>query len=639
MTKVSQAGPAFRSTVDQRKFIRLNNVFPVEFSVVCSPEDLLDMFWQQGYTCNVSRGGICLETVFSDEETVRRLQGGKAYFELRIRIPLSYPPVTARAEAVWLEKDDNGIPGKCRIGLKFISADPVELGRMVGHARRLKYAASAGAGVLIFLFLALAASGWYNLKLRLANETLVNDLVAAQQQEGNAGEAMEEIIEEGALILREVEKYTGDEAGRRKLENIYAGLAERGDRVSDQLNVLTRKKGGLRKTVVEKMRLWLQSHQHVSTGLVLSFEGDVGIIKDWAFIYDQALAAHVFLSSGDGGRARKILNFFNQRAKGDFQGFHNGYYYDSGEVAESTVHCGPNIWVAIAALQYIHKTGDKYYLPLARKVTDWLITIQDRDPAGGLKGGPEFSWFATEHNLDAYALFNMMHEMTGEDKYRAAKEKVLSWLKTYAMVPHSVNYKSPPVNRGRGDATVATDTYAWSLAALGPEKLEAMGMDPEEIMKFAEEHCAVEVKFERPSGAVLDVRGFDFAKYAHMPRGGLVSPEWTSQMIVSFRILSRYFARKEDVYKAKYYEGKAEMYLNELNKLIISSPSARGQGEGCLPYATLPDADTGHGWNTPSGTRTCSIAGTAYMIMAVNQWNPLMLEKENDETLLEGPRL
>src|SRR3990167_5069689 len=134
------------------------------------------------------------------------------------------------------------------------------------------------------------------------------------------------------------------------------------------------------------MHLWLKNHQSPSTGLVSSFEGDDPMIKDWAFTYDQALAAHVFLSFGNEQGARKILNFFNNHAKGGFQGFSNGYYYDSGEVSEFTVHCGPNIWVGIAALQYIRKTGDQYYLPLARKIADWLITVQDGDPAGGLKG-------------------------------------------------------------------------------------------------------------------------------------------------------------------------------------------------------------------------------------------------------------
>ena len=96
-------------------------------------------------------------------------------------------------------------------------------------------------------------------------------------------------------------------------------------------------------------------------------------------------------------------------------------------------------------------------------------------------------------------------------------------------------------------------------------------------------------------------------------------------MIVSYQILSRYFSQKERLVQANYYAEKARSYLGELNKLIIASPSVKGQGEGCLPYATLENADTGHGWNTPLGTKTCSVAGTAYLIMAIKQFNPLVL--------------
>ena len=84
------------------------------------------------------------------------------------------------------------------------------------------------------------------------------------------------------------------------------------------------------------------------------------------------------------------LNFFKGKLSDDFHGFPNAYYYDSGDIAEYTVHCGPNIWVGIGVLQYTHKTKDDYYLPVARAIADWLVTVQDKDPEGGLKGGPEF---------------------------------------------------------------------------------------------------------------------------------------------------------------------------------------------------------------------------------------------------------
>ena len=107
----------------------------------------------------------------------------------------------------------------------------------------------------------------------------------------------------------------------------------------------------------------------------------------------------------------------------------------------------------------------------------------------------------------------MMYRVTEEEKYLAAKEKVLSWLKDDAMVPSARQYLPPPASRGRGDATLATDTYAWSLAALGPEILKKIEKDPEAIMEFADENCAVEVKYKRPSGIELSVRGFDFSKH------------------------------------------------------------------------------------------------------------------------------
>lgn len=622
--------PASHPTADQRRYIRLKSVFPVEFAVVHSPEDVLDMDWQQGYTSNVGKGGLCLETVSCDEETLCRLREGKACLELRIRIPLSFPSMKATAGVTWIERPDD-VSGRRLIGLKFISIAPSDLARLVGHARRLKFSAFAAAGALFLLFLMLIISGGYNYKLRSANEALVSALVATQQEETETRAAIEDVLHEGDIILRQLEQYAGGVTGRQALEETYEELVRRKNGISDRLALLARKKGGLQKTIVEKMHLWLKNHQSPSTGLISSFEGDDPAVRGWAFVYDQALAAHVFLLFGDDQGARKILNFFNRHAKGGFRGFNNAYYYDSGDVAEFTVHCGPNIWIGIAALQYTHKTGDKYYLPLARKIADWLITVQDKDPAGGLKGGPEFPWFATEHNLDAYALFGMMFRITAEEKYRLAAEKVMSWLKTYALAAGGKDYKPPPVNRGRGDATIATDTYAWALAAVGPEKLREMGMDPEAIMAFAEKHCGVEVSYERPSGLVVNVKGFDFARYAHMPRGGMISTEWTSQMVISLRLLSDYFARQGDFDKRGYYAAKADMYLDELNKLIISSPSAKGQGEGCLPYATLADADTGHGWNTPRGAGTCSMAGTAYMLMAIRQSNPLMLE-ENGNT-------
>lgn len=607
---------------NQRKYIRLKSIFPVEFRIAG------ETAWQQGYTCNVSEGGVCFETVHLDEAVLARLGQADVVVEVSLHIPLHRPAVCAKAKIAWFRHVGKKDSPHYLIGFQFTDIPYGDCDRMVSHARLLSVSTQFLALTILTLFLGFIIGGFYNYHLRAENEKLVDYLAQAQYEEAGVRETIEEINHEKTMLSEQMRQYAQGLTDRQKLSNEYEQLQAREARIADRLRLLERQKSDAQKTVVERMHQWLKNHQNPLTGLVLSFEGDVGIIKDWAFIYDQALAICTFILFDDERDARRILNFFKQkldRTK-DFQGFYNGYYYDSGEISEYTVHCGPNIWVGIGVMQYMHKTKDDYYLPVARAIADWLITIQEKDPEGGLKGGPQFSWFATEHNLDAYAFFGMMYQMTQEEKYKTAQKKVLSWLKTYAMIPHGKDYQSPPINRGRGDATIATDTFAWALAALGVEKLKQLGMDPEEIMGFAEEHCEAKVTFRRPSGVELEVIGFDFSKHANLPRGGMVSPEWTSQMIVSYQMLSKYFAQKEQLVQSNYYAEKARKYLGELNKLIIASPSVKGQGEGCLPYATLENADTGHGWTTPLGTKTCSVAGTAYMIMAIKQFNPLALD-------------
>ena len=206
--------------------------------------------------------------------------------------------------------------------------------------------------------------------------------------------------------------------------------------------------------------------------------------------------------------------------------------------------------------------------------------------------------------------------------YHDAGLNILSWLKTNAYDNLDI-----PIKRGKGDATIATDTYAWSIASLGPQRLIDLGMDPEAIMQFAQDNCGVEVEFQRPDNGSVLVKGFDFARARHIARGGVISAEWTAQMALSYKLLSRYFALKEDIEKELIYKNKAEEYLEELSKMIISSPSRTGQGQGCLPYASSDSVDTGHGWTTPKGKNTGSLSATIYAILAYYGFNPLELSR------------
>jgi hypothetical protein len=215
----------------------------------------------------------------------------------------------------------------------------------------------------------------------------------------------------------------------------------------------------------------------------------------------------------------------------------------------------------------------------------------------------------------------MLYKITGKAKYFDCANKILNWL-----VKHTYDKPGLPVKRGKGDSTIATDTYAWSIAAIGPEKLEKIGMSPDRIMEFAESNCSIEVEYYRPEGRIIKIKGFDFAPQRNISRGGVVSSEWTAQMVISFKIMEDFYSKKGRPARAREYKSKAEEYLSSLGNMIISSPSPSGQGESCLPYATQEFVDTGHGWFTPKGKSTGSLAGTVYTFFAYNNYNPLEIK-------------
>ena len=175
------------------------------------------------------------------------------------------------------------------------------------------------------------------------------------------------------------------------------------------------------------MYQWLKIHQNPRTGLAMSFEGDSDI-ANWAFTYDQSLVAQVYTYFSDFERAKKMLDFYAKKAKRIDRSFLNAYYANDGTPAEYVVHSGPNIWLGIAIVQYTRKTQDLSYLNVAEEIAANIIGLQNQDKEGGIRGGPNVSWYATEHNLDAYAFFNMLYKVTGKKKYLDARDRVLNWL-------------------------------------------------------------------------------------------------------------------------------------------------------------------------------------------------------------------
>lgn len=626
---------------ERRQYIRLDSVFPVQFRVATPDEKEYLSGWLQGFTNNIGRGGICLDINHLQADLAKILNDRPARILLEIKIPVLKYPVPALAHVVWI-KNVNSESGSYLLGLDYDQVNERQNSIIMRYARAKQLFAPAVFAIVLILGLGFIFSGFLSMHLGRNNRILIEQLNQTNREASIVKQKLKDITAEREKLESKIKGLKFELADLKNQKSAVPQgtdirirqLAQEKIRLEGEVSTLKNKEAGFVKQVsgldkkkalleqdnLDKMYHWLTVHQNPHTGLVLSFEGDSNI-KDWAFIYDQSLVAQAYIYQGDFARAKKILDFFTNKAQRQSGWFINAYYINDSGPAEYTVHSGPNIWVGIAALHYVYKTQDPQYLGLAQDIAANIMNLQNKDAEGGIQGGPDTNWYSTEHNLDAYAFFGMLYKITAKEEYLRAREKVLAWL-----AKHTYNKSGPPIKRAKGDSTIATDTYAWSIAAIGPDKLDQIKMNPDKIMEFAEEYCGVEVPYKHPSGKTVLIRGFDFAPQQNLARGGVVSSEWTAQMIISLRIMADFYYRKGILDKASLYQNKANDYMASLWNMIICSPSPSGQGENCLPYATQQSADTGHGWITPQGDSTGSLSGTAYTLFAQYNYNPLELK-------------
>ncbi|MCA9395619.1 MAG: hypothetical protein KC649_00495, partial [Candidatus Omnitrophica bacterium] len=576
-----------------------------------------------------------------DSETAQQLR-----IDMQISIPFKPYVVSAGGKVAWVHRTFSSSSDKpnYHIGVEYDSVNPKHAAVIMGFARKRRLIPHLVGIFILLMCLVVASLLYYQNELIQQNKELVGSMVRnAQSRESWLNELDTSASQERELIAAKQEALQKIEAFNAKIdalapddERLNALEKERDQWVLKESQILNQLSDARKKKASAGQRLqdaqsnmseennriakqlyaWLSRHANKKTGLVPSFEGDQELAYI-AYTYDQALVSLAHTIMGDTVQAAKILHTYQTKAQKVKGGFVSGYDSISVVPVEWNVHVGPNVWIGIAAVQYQRRTNDRQFQPMAEDLGGWLIDLQKKDPEGGLSGGPDFEWFSTEHNLDAYSYFKMLYEITGDRKYDIAAETSFRWV-----MDHAADRSQGRFKRGRGDATIATDTFSWSIAAIGPERLASVDFSPEGIMEFAEEHCRVTVPFKRPEGETVNITGFDFSKPENIPRGGVVSSEWTAQAVVTYQILEKYFRRIGAGDKSDYYRTKAIFYLSELQKMIISSLSKTGQGRGCLPYATSAKARTGHGWRTPQGHQTGSVAGTAYSLFAWKSFNP-----------------
>lgn len=280
------------------------------------------------------------------------------------------------------------------------------------------------------------------------------------------------------------------------------------------------------------------------------------VVRNAAFVYDNALALRLFLAVGERRRARlladalataverdryfsdgRIRNAYQAgdlvaapgwlsygrsgavRLPGWYDPVRQQWLEDEYQVSTDT---GNVAWAMLALLSFAEATGERRPLAAAERLAEWVErNCRDLRGAGGYTGGfrgwepapRKLSYKATEHNLDLYAAFRRLYRLTNHPKWldRAAHAKrfvAAMWDRTERKFWTGTLDDGETVNR----AVVPLDVQAWAVLALGEERGRYTA-----ALDYAEQHHRV--------GA-----GFDFNE----DRDG-VWYEGTAQMAVAYR--------------------------------------------------------------------------------------------------------
>lgn len=204
-------------------------------------------------------------------------------------------------------------------------------------------------------------------------------------------------------------------------------------------------------TASDNAYAWLKAQQDPTTGLYASYAGG-----DTSYVYDQAVLVIAALLKADARRAKRLLQVLHTLQ--DTNGaLHNAYYTATKAVQEWGHTVGPNMWVAMAIMNYEKFTGDTSTFNLwGQRLCRWALKFQQVD--GGINGGDDganlLPYASTEHNLDAYAALRYFG-------FKAEARKVKSFL-------DNVVWRGDHFIVGRNDdSNHVMDVNSWGVMALG----------------------------------------------------------------------------------------------------------------------------------------------------------------------------
>lgn len=225
--------------IERRRYVRLETVFPVEFQVFSKETGTAITGLKQGFTRNVSEGGMCLEVNELENGFAAQIQQSDSELGVFINLPHRKEPIQARAQVRWSKKVKEGFPNKYLFGIEYVHIQDNTRKQIIGYARRLRRRPKIIVTSIVLLTIACGLLVWQLHDLGIKKGITEAELMRLGKALTKANE--ERLALENRLyalnikrqkLVKEVDK------SKKKidaLENKISEMASLGDRLSDEL--------------------------------------------------------------------------------------------------------------------------------------------------------------------------------------------------------------------------------------------------------------------------------------------------------------------------------------------------------------------------------------------------------------------
>lgn len=310
-------------------------------------------------------------------------------------------------------------------------------------------------------------------------------------------------------------------------------------------------------------------------------------------LYDNALAALVFISNEDYENAEFIFDFFNQRIESELLQSPGGFYqFRNGEGEPyGNRWLGDNAWLLIALNNYADKTNSNTYSNLQNHLTDWIVSLQSE--SGGVNGGftenNAIIGQVTEGNIDAFnavrgytdfhaSILQFLHD----ERWNSEEKMLISWTNNV--------YE------------YALDNFAWGYCVF--EDFPFSTLQQADMFKCV--HSA-SINNNAVEGYCFDIDKDN------------IWLEGTGEMVVAFQ-------KSNDILAANYF-------LQQMEKVMLGSTGLNNTLG--MPYVTNQGTGYGNGPLWQSADLEPCVSSSAWYLFGIKNFNPFEVEYHKNIPLTE----